>query len=174
MAATRGGARQGRDSGRVTRSQGMRRAGHSGAVAVVSVMATTGATDAVWHVRGHGEPEREWPRGHRRKAEGSGMGTHRSGHVPRGQSEELNGYPCNGHGGRRFSAMAKYLTRANERGNWGKARGDHSGVNGTVGEDRGAQGGADRTTMSRWPKVEKDGNNVDLGVLDLISLAQTK
>ena len=63
MAATRGGARQGRDSGRVTRSQGMRRAGHSGAVAVVSVMATTGATDAVWHVRGHGEPEREWTRG---------------------------------------------------------------------------------------------------------------
>ena len=28
--------------------------------------------------------------------------------------------------------------------------------------------------MSRWPKVEEDGNDVDLGVLDLISLAQTK
>ena len=29
-------------------------------------------------------------------------------------------------------------------------------------------------TMLRWPKVEEDGNNIDLGVLDLISLAQTK
>ena len=158
----------------MTRGQGVRRAGHSGAVAVASVMATAGATDAVWHVRGHGEPEREWPRGRGRRAEGSGMGAHRSGHVPRGQSEELSGYPCNGHGGRRFSATAKYLTRANERGNWGKARGDHGGVNGTLGEDRGARGGADRTAMSRWPKVEEDGNDVDLGVLDLISLAQTK
>ena len=46
----------------VTRDQGVRRAGHSGAVAVASVMATAGATDAVWHVRGLGEPEREWPR----------------------------------------------------------------------------------------------------------------
>ena len=148
--------------------------GQSGAMAVASVMATTGATDAVWHVRGHGEPEREWPRGCGRRAEGSGMGAHRSGHVPRGQSEELSGYPCNGHGGRRFSATAKYLTRANERRNWGKARGDHGGVNGTLGEDRGARGGADRTAMSRWPKVEEDGNDVGLGVLHLISLAKTK
>ena len=46
--------------------------------------------------------------------------------------------------------------RANERGNRGKARGDHDGVNGTLGEDRGARGGADRTAMSRWPKVEED------------------
>ena len=118
--------------------------------------------------------EREWPRGRGRRAAGSGMGVHRSGHVPRGQSKELGGYPCNGHGGRRFSATAKYLTRANERGNWGKARGDHGGVNGALGEDMGARGGADRTTMSRWPKVEEDGSDVDAGVLDLISLAQTK
>ncbi|XBI49817.1 hypothetical protein VPH35_113320 [Triticum aestivum] len=158
----------------VTRGQGVRRAGHSGAVAVASVMATTGTMDAVWHVRGHGEPEREWPRGHGRRAEGSGMGAHRSGHVPRGQFEEPSGYPCNRHGGRRFSATAKYLTRANERGNWGKARGDHDGVNGTLGKDRGARGGADRTAMSLWLKVEEDGNDVDLGVLDLILLAQTK
>ena len=102
------------------------------------------------------------------------MGVHRSGHVPRGQSEELGGYPCNGHGGRRFSATAKYLTRANERGNRGKARGDHVGVNGALGEDMGARGGADRTAISRWPKVEEDGSDVDAGVLDLISLAQTK
>ena len=156
------------------RSQGVRRAGHSGAVAVASVMATAGATDAVWHVRGHGEPEREWPRGRGRRVEGSGMGAHRSGHVPRGQSEELSGYPCNGHGGRRFSATTKYLTRANERGNWGKARGDHDGVNGTLGEDRDPRGGAGRPAMSRWPKVEEDGNDADAGVLDLISLAQTK
>ena len=61
MAATRGGARQ-----------GARLVGHSGAAAVASVMATAGATDAVWHVRGHGEPEREWPRGHGRRAEGLG------------------------------------------------------------------------------------------------------
>ena len=38
----------------------------------------------------------------------------------------------------------------------------------------GAWGDADRTTMSRWPKVEEDGSDVDAGVLDLISLAQTK
>ena len=82
--------------------------------------------------------------------------------------------PCNGHGGHRFSATAKYLMRANERGNWGKERGDHDAVNGTLGEYRGARGGADRTAMSRWTKVEEDGNDVDLGVLDLISLAQTK
>ena len=94
--------------------------------------------------------------------------------MPRGQSEELSGYPCNVHGGRRFSATTKYLTRANDRGNWGKARGDRGGVNGTLGEDRGARGGADRTAKSRWPKVEEDDNVVDLGVLDLISLAQTK
>ena len=137
-------------------------------------MATAGAMDAVWHVRGHGEPEREWPRGRGRRAAGSGMGVHRSGHVPRGQSKKLGGYPCNGHGGRRFSATAKYLTRANERGNWEKARGDHGGVNVTLGKDRGARGGADRTTMSRWPKVEEDDNDVDLEVLDLISLAQMK
>ena len=56
----------------------------------------------------------------------------------------------------------------------GKARGHHGGVNGTLGEDRGARGGVDRTTMSQWPMVEEDGNNVDLGVLDLISLVQTK
>ena len=102
------------------------------------------------------------------------MGVHRSGHVPRGQSEELSGYPCNGHGGRRFSATAKYLTRANERGNRGKARGDHGGVNGALGEDMGARGGADRMAMPRCPKVEEDGNDVDAGMLDLISLAQTK
>ena len=154
--------------------QGVRRAGHSGAVAVASMMATAGVTDAVWHVRGHGKPEREWPRGRGRRAKGSGMGAHRSGHVPRGQSEELGGYPCNGHGGRRFSVTAKYLTRANERGNRGKARGDHDGVNGALGEDRGARGGTDRTTMLRWPKVEEDGSDVDAGVLDSISLAQTK
>ena len=109
-----------------------------------------------------------------RRAEGSGMGAHRSGHVPRGQSEELSGYPCNGHGGRRFSAMAKYLTRANERGNRGKARGKTGGVNGALGADMGARGGADRTTMSWWPKAEEDDNDVDLGVLDWISLKQTK
>ena len=45
---------------------------------------------------------------------------------------------------------------------------------GTLGEDMGARGGADRTTMSRWPKVEEDGSDVDVRVLDLISLAQTK
>ena len=66
--------------------------------------------------------------------------------------------------------MKKYLTRANERGNRGKARGDHGGVNGALGEDMGARGGADRMAMLRWPKVEEDGNDVDLGVLDLISL----
>ena len=148
--------------------------GHSGAVAVASVMATASAMDAVWHMPGHGEPEREWPRGRERRAEGSGMGAHRSGHVPRGQSEELSEYPCNGRGRRLFSAKVKYPTRANERGNWEKARGDHGGVNGTLGEDRGARGGADRTAMSRWPKVEEDDNDVDLVVLDLISLAHTK
>lgn len=158
----------------MTHSQGVRRAGHSGAVVVASVMATLGATDAVWHVRGYGEPEREWPRGRERRAEGLGMGAHRSGHVPQGQSEELSGYPCNGHGGRQFSATAKYLTRANERGNWGKTRGDHGGVNGTLREDMGARRGTDQTTMSRWPKVEEDDNDVDLGVLDLILLARTK
>ena len=94
--------------------------------------------------------------------------------MPRGRSEELSGYPCNGHGGRRFSTTAKYLTRANERGNWGKARGDDGGVNGALGEDMGARGGADRTTMSRWLEVKEDGNDVDLGVLDSILLAQTK
>ena len=94
--------------------------------------------------------------------------------MPRGQSKELSGYPCNGNDGRRFSATAKYLTRANERGNRGKARGDHGGVNGALGEDMGARGGADQTAMSRWPKVEEDSNDVNLGVLDLISLAQTK
>ena len=46
--------------------------------------------------------------------------------------------------------------------------------NDTLGEDRGARGGADRTAILRWPKVEEDGNDADLGVLDLISLAQTK
>nr|AFP87420.1 hypothetical protein [Triticum turgidum subsp. durum] len=138
------------------------------------VMATVGTTDAVWHMHGHGEPKREWPRGRGRRAEGSGMGAHRIGHVPRGQSEELSGYPCNGHGGRRFSATAKYPTRANKRGNWGNARENHDGLNGTLGKDRGARGGADRMAMSRWPKVEEDGNDVDLGVLDLISLAHTK
>ncbi|VAI47063.1 unnamed protein product [Triticum turgidum subsp. durum] len=45
--------------------------------------------------------------------------------------------------------------------------------NGTLGEDMGARDGADRTTMSQWPKVEEDGNGVDAGVLDFISLAQT-
>ena len=120
---TGGSARQGAADGAsaasesVARDQGVCRAGHSGAVAVASVMATAGMMNAVWHVRGHGEPEREWPRGRGRRAAGSGMGVHRSGHVPRGQSEELSGYPCNGHGGRRFSATAKYQTRANERGN---------------------------------------------------------
>ena len=94
--------------------------------------------------------------------------------MPQGQSKELSGYPCNGHGGRRFSATVKYLTRANERGDKEKARGDHAGVNGTLGKDRGARGSADRAAMSRWLKVEEDGNDVDLGVLDLISLAQTK
>ena len=135
-------------------------------------MATAGAMDAVWHVRGHGEPEREWPSGRVRRAEGSDMGAHRSGHVPRGQSEELSGYPCNGHGGRWFSATMNYLTRANKRGIWGKARGDHGGVNGTLGEDRKARGGVDRTAMSRWLTVEEDDNDVNLGVLDLISLPQ--
>ena len=118
--------------------------------------------------------EREWPVECGRRAAGSGMGVHRSGHVPRGQSEELGGYPCNGHGGRRFSATAKYPTRENERGNMGKARGDHGVVNGALGEDMGARGGADRTTMSQWPKVEEDVSNVDAGVLDLISLAKMK
>ena len=64
------------------------------------------------------------------------MGAHRSGHVPRGHSEELGGYPCNGHGGRRFAATAKYLTRANKRGDKEKARGDHGGVNGALGAPR--------------------------------------
>ena len=94
--------------------------------------------------------------------------------MPWGQSEELSGYPCKGHGGRRFSATAKYLTRANKMGNRGKVRGDHDGVNGALGEDMGARGGADRTAMSRRPKVEEDNSDVDAGVLDLILLAQTK
>ena len=54
-------------------------------------------------------------------------------------------------------------------GKQGKARGDHGGVNGALGEDMGARGGADRTAMSRWPKVEEDDSDVDAGVLDLIS-----
>ena len=149
----------------------MCRAGHIGAVAAASATAAAGATTRCSTGVGM---EREWPHGRGRRAAGSGMGVHRSGHVPRGQSEELGGYPCNGHGGWRFSATAKYIMRANERGNRGKARGDHGGVNGALGEDMGARGDTDRTAMSRWPMVEEDGNDIDAGVLDLISLAQTK
>ena len=63
MATKGGGARQGRDSGasegiggsrrgersqrECERGQGVRRAGHSGAVAVASAMAAAGMTDAV-------------------------------------------------------------------------------------------------------------------------------
>nr|CDM83157.1 unnamed protein product [Triticum aestivum] len=63
------------------------------------------------------------------------MGAHRSGHVPRGQSEELSGYPCNGHGRRRFLATAKYLTRANERGNWGRQEEFTASEGGMEGEE---------------------------------------
>ena len=39
----------------VVRGQGVRRAGHSGAVAAASTTVVAGAIDAVWHRRGHGE-----------------------------------------------------------------------------------------------------------------------